>query len=200
MVTPERIREAGEFVEWLRQSIHEQQLPSNNRVRAAGSCYAIALDHHHAIVLLIENRLYASSFALIRLEFEAYIRGLWLSQCATDVRVDRFISGKKCKFLETNNLISDIEKNFKENEKTLSKIKKQGWDSMCAYTHTGGIHVQRWNTSEAIEPNYSEKEVEEVLNFSEMFGALSVIGIAELGGLENIALQVFEKIESKSGN
>jgi hypothetical protein len=26
MVTPERIREAGEFVEWLRQSIHEQQL------------------------------------------------------------------------------------------------------------------------------------------------------------------------------
>ncbi|KAB0670548.1 hypothetical protein F6V30_10450 [Oryzomonas sagensis] len=200
MVTPERIREAGEFVEWLRQSIHEQQLPSNNRVRAAAPCYAIAQDHHHSIVLLIENRLYASSFALIRLEFEAYIRGLWLSQCATDVRVDRFISGKKCKFLETNSLISDIEKNYKENEKTLSKIKKQGWDSMCAYTHTGGIHVQRWNTSEAIEPNYSKEEVEEVLNFSEMFGALATIGIAELGGLENIARKVFEKIESMSVN
>jgi hypothetical protein len=175
MVSPERLREAGEFVEWLRQAIHEQELPANNRVRAAGSCYAIAQDHHHAIVLLIENRLYASSFALIRLEFEAYIRGHWLSQCATDVRIDRFISGKKCKFLETNNLISDIEKNFKENEKTLSKIKKQGWDSMCAYTHTGGIHVQRWNTSEAIEPNYSKEEVGEVLNFSEMFGALATI-------------------------
>lgn len=74
MVAPERIRKAGEFVEWLRQSIHEQELPSNNRVRAAASCYAIAQDHHHAIVLLIENRLYASSFALIRLEFEAYKR------------------------------------------------------------------------------------------------------------------------------
>lgn len=200
MVATERIREAGEFVEWLRQSIHEQELPSNNRVRAAASCYAIAQDHHHAIVLLIENRLYASSFALIRLEFEAYIRGLWLSQCATDARVDRFISGKKCKFLETNNLISDIEKNYKENEKTLSKIKKQGWDSMCAYTHTGGIHVQRWNTSDAIEPNYSKEEVEEVLSFSEMFGALATIGIAELGGLEDIARKVFEKIESMSEN
>lgn len=200
MISPERIREAGKFVEWLRQSIHEQQLPSNNRVRAAASCYAIAQDHHHAIVLLIENRLYASSFALIRLEFEAYIRGLWLSQCATDARVDRFVSGKKCKFLETNNLISDIEKNYKANEKTLSKIKKQVWDSMCAYTHTGGLHVQRWNTSEAIEPNYSAEEVEEILQFSEMFGALSTIGIAELGSLENIALQVLKKMESKLEN
>jgi hypothetical protein len=200
MVTPERIREAAYFVEWLRQSIHEQQLPSNNRVRAAASCYAIAQDHHHAIVLLFENRLYASSFALVRLEFEAYIRGLWLSQCATTERVDRFISGKKCNFLETNKLISDIEINFKDNEKTLSIIKKQGWDSMCAYTHTGGIHVQRWNTSEAIEPNYSKEEIEEVLNFSAMFGALETIGIAELGGLENFACKVFEKMDSMSGN
>ena len=64
---------------------------------------------------------------------------------------------------------------------------------MCAYTHTGGIHVQRWNTSEAIEPNYSKEEVEEVLYFSEMFGTLATIGIAELGGLENIARKVFEK-------
>jgi len=33
-----------------------------------------------------------------------------------------------------------------------------------------------------------------------MFGAFATIGIAELGGLENIARKVFEKIESMSGN
>lgn len=33
MISAERIQKAGEFVEWLRLSIHEQEIPSNNRVR-----------------------------------------------------------------------------------------------------------------------------------------------------------------------
>jgi len=34
---------------------------------------------------------------------------------------------------------------------------------MCAYTHTGGLHVQRWNSETAVEPVYAPEEVEEVL-------------------------------------
>jgi len=194
MLTPERIKEAGEFVEWLRQSLHGQELPQSNRVRAAGACFAIAQGHHHAIVLLIENRLYSSSFALIRLEFEAYIRGLWFSHCAKDSQIDRYISGKKCNFLETNRLIGDIEEKFADLEQTLSMIKSKSWSAMCEYTHTGGLHVQRFNTNAGIEPNYSDEEIEEVLKFSENIGAMSVIGVAELGDLKEIESRVIDRL------
>jgi len=196
MLSTERIRAAGEFVEWLRQSIHEQPLPANNRVRAAASCYAIAQDHHHAIVLLIENRLYSSSFALIRLEFEAYVRGLWLATCADESQVNKFVSVKNWEPPKIGELILNIEASLGEFQvQTLSEIKKQNWKSMCAYTHTGGLHIQRWNTADGIEPNYAPDEVEEVLKFSELISAMSVIGIAALGKLDEIAERVMAKIQ-----
>lgn len=196
MLSTERIRVAGELVEWLRQSIHEQPLPASYRVRAAAACYAIAQDHHHAIVLLIQNRLYASSFALVRLEFEAYVRGLWLATCAHESEINKFVSVKNWEPPSIGEQILKIEEKLGEfQEQTLSIIKKQSWKSMCAYTHTGGLHVQRWNTEDGIEPNYSPDEVEEVLRFSELIGAMSAIGIAELGNLTEIAEQIFAKIE-----
>lgn len=198
MVTSERIQKAGEFVEWLRLSIHEQLLPANNKVRAAASCYAIAQDHHHAIVLLAEHRLYASGFALVRLEFEAYVRGVWLAHCANDDEIEKFLSGNWDP-PKIDNLLSSIEKIPEFSVQVLSDVKNRSWKSMCGYTHSGGLHVQRWNTSDGIEPNYSSGEVEEVLNFSEIISALSVIGLAQLGGKDGIALNVLAKLEEIKG-
>ena len=93
MVSPERIQDAEEYVEWLRLAVHEKPLPGSRRTRAAGSCYAITQDHRHSIVILIEHRLYASSFSLLRSEFEAYVRGQWLAHCATDAEGEKYIEG-----------------------------------------------------------------------------------------------------------
>lgn len=198
MVTLERLQKAAEFVEWLRLSIHEQSLPANNRIRAAASCYAIAQDHHHAIVLLAEHRLYASGFALVRLEFEAYVRGVWIALCASDDEIAKFLSGG-WEPPKIDNLLSSIEKIPEFSVKVLSDIKNRSWKSMCGYTHSGGLHVQRWNTSDGIEPNYSSDEVEEVLSFSEIISALSVIGLAQLGGKDDIAMSVLAKLEAIKG-
>ena len=151
MLTEEEIRRAGSYVEQLRLSVHDLDVPNNDRTRGAGSCFAIAQEHHHAIVRLVEWKLFAAAFALIRIEFEAYIRGEWLSQCASDAVIEAFLKGKEppkidCLFAELEMLDS-----FKE--KVLSQIKQKTWRSMCAYTHTGGLHVQRWNTQDGIEAN-----------------------------------------------
>jgi hypothetical protein len=196
MVTESRIREAVEFVEWLRQCIHERELPANNRVRAAGSCFAIAQEHHHSIVLLTEHRLYAPSFSLLRAAFEAYVRGLWLSRCARDAEVNRFLRGGEPPKVDL--LLRAVEETPGFSENVLSHIKHQSWKAMCAFTHTGGLHVQRWNTAEAIEPNYEPQEVEAALKLSELIGAMSVIGFASLAGSDELALRVLEKIKSRT--
>jgi len=197
MITAQEILAAGNYVEQLRRSVHERSLPNNERVRAAGSCLAVAQEHHHAIIRLIEERLYASAFALIRLAFEAYVRGEWLTLCATDSMIKRFWSGKEPPKIDK--MLADLEATSSFKEKVLSQIKKRSWKAMCSYTHTGGLHVQRWNTVYGIEPNFSREEVLEVMKFAETIGSLSVIGIARLANDDELAANTLNGYKNRVG-
>lgn len=191
------MRDAGEYVDWLRLAVHEKILPGSNRARAAGSCFAIAQDHHHAIVLLVEHCLYASAFSLLRSSFEAYVRGQWLAHCATDEQIEKYLKG--CSPPKIDTLLAAVEKTPGFSEQVLSRVKAKDWDTMCAYTHSGGLHIQRWNTSDGIEPNYSPEEVLEVLGFAEFIGVMSVLGIAELAFDEELALRLLNKFKERAG-
>jgi len=83
------------------------------------------------------------------------------------------------------------------NEKVLSQIKEKTWKSMCAYTHTGGLHVQRWNTDDGIEANYSRDEILEVMRFAEIIASLSVIGIARLANDDALAVRILETFKNR---
>ncbi len=196
MIKNEEIIAAGNYVELLRLSVHELDVPNNSRTRAAGSCFAIAQEHHHAIVKLIEFGLFASAFALVRVEFEAYVRGEWLSQCAGDAIIEAFLRGKEPPRI--NCLLSELEMLESFNKKILSQIKQKNWKTMCGFTHTGGLQVQRWNTEDGIEANYSEEEVLEVLGFAEIIASLAVIGVARLAGNDLLANRTLEALKSRS--
>jgi len=64
---------------------------------------------------------------------------------------------------------------------------------MCAYTHTGAQQVQRWNTCAAIEPNYSEAEVAEVLRCTGTFALISLLGLSAVAGNEALAQRALAK-------
>ncbi len=191
MISVERIQAAIELVEWIRLSVHNQPLTANERNLVAVPCYTITQDHHHAIVLLIDHQLFASSFALLRIAFESYIRGVWLSLCAKDAEIEKFSNGWEPPNI--TKLLDDVETTPGFTEKILSHIKTRSWKAMCDFTHTGGLHTQRWNSSEAIEPNYSNQEIEEVLQLSEILAIMSVIGLAEVIGDDALAQRVHEK-------
>lgn len=198
MATHERIQSASQFAEWLRVAVHEQVLPANDRTRAAGSCFAIAQEHHFAIVHLIERGRFASSFSLMRIAFEAYVRGLWLSRCAKEAQCRKFLRGWEPPKIDP--LLLAVEQTPGFSEQVLSHIKRRSWKAMCAYTHTGGLHVQRWNTSESIEPNYSAEEVGEVLSLAELVGAMPVIAVAELAKNDELALRVLAEVKARAKN
>lgn len=193
---PSRIAKAGEYVEWLRVQVHEKSMPSTDRVRAAAACFALAQEHHHSIVLLAEHRLYGSAFSLLRVAFEAYIRGEWLSGCATDEQVEEFVRGEEPPRLGV--LLEQLEQLPAFNQRTLSSVKKAHWQAMCAYTHSGGLHIQRWQTSVAVEPNYSPEEVDEVILFAEIVGSLSAIAIAGLANDEHTANCIVQQFEHRA--
>lgn len=195
MLSDKQLNAANAYGEWLRLAIHERELPSNSRVRASAGCLAIAQDHHHAIVVLLDAKLYASTFALVRVAFEAYVRGEWLALCATDTEVRKFLNGKEPAKIDA--LLEALEETPTFQEQALSRIKKRTWKSMCAYTHTGGLHVQRWNTADSIEPNYSVEELLEALQFADIIASLSVLGVVTFMKDEVLAQKVLDRFKER---
>lgn len=197
MLSHAEIDAANEYGEALRVAVHERELPANDRVRAAAGCLAIAQDIHHAIVKLIESQLYAGAFALVRVAFEAYVRGEWLSLCAKSNQVRRFLKGAEPPRMDL--MLEDLEKQPAFAEQVLSQIKRRTWKAMCGYTHVGGLHVQRWVTSGGIEPNYSAGEVRQALRFADIIVALSVVGTLGLANAESAAAMVLDRYKARMG-
>lgn len=91
MIPESRLKIAEDFMNSLNQAVYEINI--NNRM--ATSYFAIACEHHHAIIILIQNRRYSSSLALLRLLFEAYTRGLRILWCDDKSIVDNVINSKE---------------------------------------------------------------------------------------------------------
>lgn len=190
-----KVHQAAELVDWIGRTLHEISMPSSVRARVAGACFAVAQQHHHALVLLLERTLYASAFALLRVEYEAYIRGVWHAHCATEARCRKTFNG--IKLPDIGVMLSAIENLPGFEEKNLARFHAGSWKTMCAFTHTGGLQIQRWITREAIEQNYTEEEVDEILRCANIYALKSAIGVAGLAGREDIVNRILQKISGE---
>ena len=187
------ISNSEKLIQWADSKIDGLEVSSDDRPRIVASCLDIALEHQKAIILLIANKLYGSAFALIRLLFEVYVRGLWLNYCANDKEINKFKKGKMDK--EFGKLIEDIEKIDGYNVGTLSRAKKAGWKVMNSFTHSGFNQIIRRNTESTIEPNYDIEEIEEAINFANAIGLLSCLEISFLAKKEDFSIEILEKIK-----
>lgn len=149
--------------------------------------------------VLLEKHLYASSYALMRVAFDAYVRGMWLANCATEEQVQKFLKGEKMKEMnKIQTLVDGIEQAEVFRDQNLSALKNRIWSALCDYTHTGGRQVQRWNTSDGIEPNYSREEVLEVLRFSDIVVTFSTLGLINLIKDESLGQKLQERFWARS--
>ena len=180
-----------ELIRWLDQHIDGIEISSEERTRLAAGCLDTALEHHQAILLLVSRSLFGSAFALVRLLFEAYIRGIWLHRCASDSELDLFKAEKLDKSFGT--FIEEIERIEGFEAGVLSDTKLKSWKAMNSYTHSGFMQIVRRNTASTIEPNYTEDEILEALNFANAIGLLSALEISHLARSEELANSILEQ-------
>ena len=197
MKISELISKSEEFVQWLDHHIDGIKIGSDTRTRLVAGCLDTALEHHKAILLLVSRSLYGSAFALVRLLFEAYIRGIWLHRCALESDLELFKTEKLEKRFGT--FLEEIERIDGFEEGALSNAKFKSWSAMNSYTHTGFMQIVRRNTASAIEPNYAEDEIIEALNFANAIGLLSALEISHLAKSTEFANSILEKAEAIRG-
>ena len=192
-MTPERIASAEEFGAELHRLTNEIEMWQTEKNRAAAASFGIAQDHHAAIVFLMKSTFYSSSFALLRSLFEAYLRGLWLKHCATDEQVSAFFRGSE----PPKTMVAEIESTEAFTGGVLSRIKRENWSVMCAFTHTGGVHLQRWQSQDSVEPTFVPEELEECLNCAELFGAMAGLELVQLSTSGANGLDVLQLMKKR---
>jgi hypothetical protein len=154
-----QLSEATAEANEIAQSLHGLQLRCDPRSRVALACFAVAQQHHSAILILLANSppLQATAFALLRPLLEATLRGEWIVHCGTDEQIKTFTLGGK-KQLDMSSVVSELGKKLGDSN-AHSVLYKKTWPIVSAYTHTFEHQIQHWLSNSGISPDYSPKQV-----------------------------------------
>ncbi|MBU4345536.1 MAG: hypothetical protein KKB05_01925 [Proteobacteria bacterium] len=144
---------------------------SNDRNNISAALFDVAIEHSKAIIILFENSLYASSYALVRPLFESFIRAAWIQYCACDDQI-AILKDKDNFPLRLGEMLESVEK-VKNWPGTLSNIKKAALKNMHSYTHGGTqLVARRFNNGDLIHA-IDRDEIDEVIKFVALLAVLS---------------------------
>lgn len=152
------------------------QIETTIRNRVAVSLFHLCVEHHQGIHTLVDMGLVGSAFALVRPQFEAYIRGAWFAVCATDDGITKFLQDNEPPKIGV--MIKSLEEKEAYTGGSLSRMKKEVWDNLCGFTHGGSIQVKARNTKDEIKLNYRLPHISGMLTSSVLLSYLACVGMS----------------------
>jgi predicted peroxiredoxin len=123
--------------------IDGMKVQNSDRVTMSIMLHDVVFDNQRAIFDLVSLGHIRSASALLRVVFEAHVKGIWMYSCATDKQISQFKKDSvkstvkpKCG-ITFNEMISDIEAELPHLNGTLSEFKKKHWKGLNCLTHSG---------------------------------------------------------------
>jgi hypothetical protein len=194
--------EAKELSNWLWDGMHSLVVEDGLRERLAIAALTVALYHHRALILLLENGSYQSFMALLRPQTDAWVNGAWLHLCASDDELKSFAAGKS--HVQPKEIFDRLEAAM--GNQVIANIKKGRWKEMCDFTHTGILQLQRNLTADTVEANYPQEELVGALEQANACAVIATTFAAGVAGnteladkLLSKALQMTARTETASG-
>lgn len=192
-MTAERIKEGFAHHEWCNERLDGLDVPRDRRIMMTIACADQALEHHVAIMRLLDSRIYGSAFALVRPIYESFVRGVWLYRCAEEVQLDRYEAENHQ--VHFNEMVEQIETSSPFDVRVLSNLKKQAWGAMNSYTHSGYRQLGRRFSGSEVRPSYEADEIDEVAKLTNWVSLLSFQHIVVVLGRDDLANEVLERFK-----
>lgn len=187
----EPLRRSEDTLGWVQQNLDGLHLGGGDkRSHLAAGCLLTAVEHGQAIVVLVGDGLHGPALAIVRLQFEAYVRGAWLSHGASLESVDR--AGRD-KFPSIGEMIADLEQPGRFDAGTLSRVKTASWGHLNSLTHTGYQQIGARLSAAGIGSRFEESQVLDALNWADALSILAVVGFAKLAKNESLACAALER-------
>jgi hypothetical protein len=163
-ITGDKFTRSEESILWVQQQVDGLTLAEPcKRSRVSAACLITSIEHGMAILVLVDEGLYGSALALVRLQFEAYVRGTWMAQCASNNEVDK--AGQD-EFPKIAGMIAALEKPGLLDNALLSKIKHDAWEPLNSLTHTGYQQIGPRLTKDGIGPCFDDNQIQVALNWA----------------------------------
>ena len=189
--------ELDKSLKWMRESnalIEGISFETTKSKRVGVALFHLCLEHQSAIHLLVDNKVLGSALSMIRPQFEAFVRGVWFSHCATDEEIDAFINGGRPPGIRAQ--IKQIKSHDESKGASLSHIIDKLWGSFNDYTHGGIIQVKARNTEGEITKNYSPKHIDGLLHYSAAIAYSAGLEIAKAANNPELATKLMQLHQS----
>lgn len=153
-------------------------------VKASATLLVVALDHAQGIKFCLQNQALPSAFALLRVFYETYMRGMWVGKCANEEQLETFIGddrvvSKKGKRLIFADMALEVEEAY-ELPEYFSKINASSWDGLNSLTHSGSIQLHRNFNGNSIQHSYHADHIKEAIDFSTMLSCMAFAGLCDI--------------------
>lgn len=174
------------LINWIHVNLNGitiEGLGTSKRNLFSAGCWHVAIEHHQGVVALVQDGIWGSALALLRPQFEAYVRGEWLMHAATDADIERAgrdefpndFFGRIVRDLEQPGLLKKA-----RGGPALSNIKGEPWQRLCSLTHTGFHQIGARITPEGIGCEFPESEITDALGISDLVALMSMGAFAGL--------------------
>jgi hypothetical protein len=168
------------------------------RSRIAVSFQHLCIEHYKGIhVLSDEGTALSSAFALLRPQFEAFVRGNWIHLKASEEQIKSFMNGAEPPKID--NLIEQIETTEAFKSGSLKGVKRDYWKTLCDYTHGGTNQIRARNMQNKITSNYPDEHIAWLINSSAALSLFAGVRIADAIEDENLAVKLDEAYRSIYG-
>ena len=121
---------------------------NSERLRSSKIMCSVSFEHAESVKMLIVSGNFTSAIGLVRLQYEAMVRAMWLLYAATDTSVSKLMreltndnARKANKLPLLSEMINKLEgKAPKEALELLHEFKEYSWKPLSSFVH-GGIHA-----------------------------------------------------------
>ena len=163
---------------------------TTNRLRIALSYMRLSMEHQLGLLTLMELEIHASAKALLRPQFDAFARGVWFAEKATDEAISRWVEEEDAKGVPPIGykvLIQNLVTIDRYSDGSLDRLHSEVVNMLHDFTHGGKRQIAAFNTRDEIKSNFSSLDIVGVLRASASLGWLAVNEMVGMCGLDGRA-------------
>ncbi len=161
-----RLEQSKELSYRLGSQVSATHFRATTRNRLAGGCFDLSLEHHNAVIALVEARLAACAFALLRVMYESHVRGVWLRYIATEEDIQSY---QNCRQKPLDRMVREISAHPDWKDVGYSRFQAYAKNILDDYVHAGFRAVSRRISADAIEEVHEEGQEIESLLFADLW-------------------------------
>lgn len=146
MIEHELFQRSELLLQNLIETINKPLYQNSPRFCASGNFTQISIEHSCAVRSLSETRMFTSAFVVMRAQFEALLRAIWLLHCATDHQVQRLSAPLDPDGEQSAKNLAQPQQMLEALAKVpvakvpldaLTEFKGNSWKALNSFTHAG---------------------------------------------------------------